>query len=377
MVQRGVLGNIEWNTDKHEWTTKVGADLAKLLILARTYKAPEKPSWFRKIYLALGIGTTISTSAVEWARVMRKLQHTLQHHEIGNSVTEMSGGLDYSQYLVVFRDIINELQVKKSETHKAIALISVAHTLLQFDSTGDYTELDLQEEARIFLQDINRSQGGLIVEVALLFEVLKNNENVWQYTSRLLTELSRPLTILLVLAAPVTEPSLRLGKEQRVLEDALRSTRYGNSFEVHTLNAVSLKDLQPALQMYKPRILHFSGHGDTEGLVFEDDAGASIIGDFKLLARILALARKDDWLEAVVLNACNSAAQAQLIADAVGRVIAMQGPVLDESAIAFTRSFYGALAEGKTLDFAFEWAKSGSDFTTSKGGAHPVLIKGH
>jgi hypothetical protein len=114
-----------------------------------------------------------------------------------------------------------------------------------------------------------------------------------------------------------------------------------------------------------------------EGLVFEDDAGASIIGDFEPLAGILALARKHDWLEAVVLNACNSAALAQLIADAVGRVMAMQGPVLDESAIAFTRSFYGALAEGQTLDFAFEWAKSGSDFTTSKDGVHPVLIKGY
>lgn len=377
MVQRGVLGNIEWDYDYHEWTTKVGAALGRLLILARTYKAQEKPSWFRKIVdWAMGISTPISTSAAEWARVMQKLQHILQYHEMGNTLIGMSGGLDYPQYLIVFRNILNELQTKKSETHKAIALISVAHTLLQFDSTGHYTELDLQEEARVFLQDINRSQGGLLVEVALLFEVLNNSENVWQDTSRLLTELSRPLTILLVLAAPITEAPLRLGKEQRVLEDALLSTRYGGSFEVKTLNAVGLKDLQPALQTYKPRILHFSGHGNMEGLVFEDDAGVSTPGDFEPLARILALARKHDWLEAVILNACNSAPQAQLIADAVGRVIAMQGTVIDESAIAFTRSFYGALAEGKTLDFAFEWAKSGSDFTTSTGGANPVLIKG-
>ncbi|OAL42787.1 hypothetical protein IQ07DRAFT_668727 [Pyrenochaeta sp. DS3sAY3a] len=376
MVQRGVLGNIEWNADKHEWTTKVGAALARLLILARTYEAPGKPSWFKKgVHWALGIRTPISASAAEWARVMQGLQRILQYHEIGNSVTNMSGGLDYSHYLIVARDTINELQNKKSETHKAIALISVAHTLLKFDSASNDTELGLQEDARVFLRDINRSHGGLIVEVELLFEVLQTN--VFQDTSRLLTELSKPLTILLVLAAPVTEGALRLGKEQRVLEDALQSTRYGDSCEVKPLNAVRLEDLQRALQKYKPRILHFSGHGDTEGLVFEDDAGVSTPGDFKPLAKILGLTRKYDGLEAVVLNACNSAAQAQPIADAVGRVVAMQGPVLDDSAIAFTRSFYGALAEGKTFDFAFEWAKSGSDFTTSTGGANPVLVKGY
>ena len=105
-------------------------------------------------------------------------------------------------------------------------------------------------------------------------------------------------------------------------------------------------------------------------------AGNARFADLRSLAATLALARQDG-LEAVILNACDSAIlrlKAQLIANAVGRAIAMRGPIQDKAAIEFTRSFYGALGEGRSFDLAFQWGVRQVALNVGRGTAEPVLF---
>lgn len=121
--------------------------------------------------------------------------------------------------------------------------------------------------------------------------------------------------------------------------------------------------------------MHFSGHGGNDGLVYEDALGNPYKVDATTLASLLSICSKRHGLEAVILNACYSDTQAQPIADAVERVIALNLEISDDAAIAFSTSFYNALGEGICFGEAFEWAKATTAFETSSTEARPVLIK--
>lgn len=114
-------------------------------------------------------------------------------------------------------------------------------------------------------------------------------------------------TIPLVLADPQPEQRLRLLEENRRLEESLQSTSFRDSLTIKDLSSCRLQDLGPGLLRHKPRIVHFSGHGSEHGLVLEGTTGNAQTGSLQPLANMLTLARQDG-LEAVMLNACDSVA---------------------------------------------------------------------
>ncbi|KAL9614904.1 MAG: hypothetical protein Q9167_000646 [Letrouitia subvulpina] len=123
-----------------------------------------------------------------------------------------------------------------------------------------------------------------------------------------------------------------------------------------------LSSARDALDTYNPNILHFSGHGTRSGLCFEKDQGEVTVVEKTALVRPLSMQRE---LKLVVLNACYSRDQAQAIADAVGCVIGMEGSILDQDSIAFSREFYRALAYGRTFEEAFNRARSALGLTST------------
>lgn len=246
-----------------------------------------------------------------------------------------------------FNKVIAEIYEKYDKTHGAVALISGAHTFLQY-YTPRINEA-LRENAENLLSRIN--WGSTILDVGILMDVLNRPENVTRSSQALLRDLFNDLTILLALADPWSQDRLRILNEQRVLGSALQRSPFRDSFQVKTLPSCHLSDLEESLHEYKPRIIHFSGHGSERGLVFENARRSDIAMPSKLVA-MLTEAREDN-LQAVILNACYSTTQAQSIANTVGRVIAMEGHIGDNNATRFTESFYRALGAGRSFDSAF------------------------
>jgi hypothetical protein len=81
------------------------------------------------------------------------------------------------------------------------------------------------------------------------------------------------IRILFLTAEPIDSARLRLGRE---LEDIKERLRLANLQQIFVLERRSARpqDISQAIQDFKPNIVHFSGHGRSNGeLRFEDELG--------------------------------------------------------------------------------------------------------
>lgn len=164
---------------------------------------------------------------------------------------------------------------------------------------------------------------------------------------------SEKLRILFFSANPITTGRLRLDEEIREIDNRLLLAKYRDRFDIKQAWAVRHRDLSQALQRYEPHIVHFSGHGTTDGaIVIEDDQGNAHPVPGTSLARLFRVFK--DHVRCVVLNACWSAEQANAIVSEIDVVIGMKKSIGDKAAINFASGFYQALGYGQNIKNAFE-----------------------
>lgn len=160
------------------------------------------------------------------------------------------------------------------------------------------------------------------------------------------------MKILFLAANPTDTTRLRLDKEIRAIDQALRQTEFRDKFELKQHWAVRVTDLQSHLLRHQPDIVHFSGHGSASSeLIIEDNAGNSHSVSVSALSRLFSVLNS---VRCVVLNACYSEMQARAIAQHIDCVIGMSKAIGDAAAIGFATAFYQALGYGKSVKTAFE-----------------------
>ncbi|MDJ0899245.1 MAG: CHAT domain-containing protein [Xenococcus sp. MO_188.B8] len=159
---------------------------------------------------------------------------------------------------------------------------------------------------------------------------------------------------ILFLAANSSDTTrLRLDKESRAIDRALRQSEFRDKFEIEQHWAVRVTDLQGLLLRYKPDIVHFSGHGSSASeIILEDDSGNSHPVSVRALSQLFSILK--DNIHCVVLNACYSEPQAQAIAQHIESVVGMSKAITDQAAISFATSFYQALGYGHDIKTAFD-----------------------
>ncbi len=182
----------------------------------------------------------------------------------------------------------------------------------------------------------------------------------------------KPIPILFLTANPTNTTRLRLDVEYREVDDALLKARYRERFTLELRPALRASDLQESMLRYQPGIVHFSGHGEHDGLIFEDDAGKMRLIDPAAVADLFRILNPK--VRIVLLNACWSEAQAEQIAPYVDCVIGMTKPVGDQAAIQFALAFYRALGYGATVQAAFDFGINQIGLMGLKGAEIPVLL---
>lgn len=156
-----------------------------------------------------------------------------------------------------------------------------------------------------------------------------------------------PSTVLLLAANPLQLPPLRLGEECRTIHEMIRKAKFRDQVQFVSEWAARRDDLLQVLNDHAPSVLHFSGHGSGgQGLCFQADDGTARSISTDDLARVICAAGQS--LMIVVLNACYTEGQARKLAKHVPCVVGMSGRIGDEAAIEYTRSFYRALASGRS-----------------------------
>lgn len=180
------------------------------------------------------------------------------------------------------------------------------------------------------------------------------------------------LRILFLGASPQGAPALRLDHEVREIDQALRQAEFRDRFDLKQQLAVRVADLQTALLRHRPQIVHFSGHGEVDGVFLEDEGGRLQRVPGTALARILAVFKKQ--IRCVVLNACFSQEQAEAIAKDIDCVVGMSTSIGDRAAIRFAPAFYQALAFGSSVRTAFDLGCAQIDLDGLGEGTTPQLV---
>jgi CHAT domain-containing protein len=192
-------------------------------------------------------------------------------------------------------------------------------------------------------------------EKAVTREIQQQNR---LYSERLTADqlrvLPEKIKVLVFAADPLEDDRLRLDREVRNIAERLRMAEYRDSVELESRWAVRPGDLLQALNEVKPRVVHFSGHGSEDELLFEDEAGNPKPISKEDMTRFIEVG--SGHVRVVVFNACYTRAQAEAAARHVDVAIGMNASIGDETAAKFAEQFYSAIGFGASVKRAFDQA---------------------
>ena len=166
------------------------------------------------------------------------------------------------------------------------------------------------------------------------------------------------LKIALLVTNPDSRASLQTGVEARYIDEGIRLASNADEVDLKVVLAPTLDTLLDTLNSYRPHIIHFSGHGGGQTLLFDnelagDDGG--MVLDFDMVARVLDATSAAPKL--LVLSACDTVDGANQFLDTVPMVIAMADTIDDDAACEFSGRFYRSLSGGATIANSLKQAK--------------------
>jgi len=164
-------------------------------------------------------------------------------------------------------------------------------------------------------------------------------------------------TILYIAASPKNIATLQVDYEFKKIKAALEAGTARDQFELLLpLLSVTLEDFLQAKHRFKPSVIHFSGHGLEEGLLFATSQNVFQVIPAEILEDVFK--GMEAYTKVVVLNACYASAQAKIISANGIYVMGMNAPVTDDAALYLSENFYRFLADGQEVYEAFHNIRS-------------------
>jgi hypothetical protein len=158
--------------------------------------------------------------------------------------------------------------------------------------------------------------------------------------------------ILFLAANPTDQARIQTDLEYRLIRERLRISEQRDIYELLMPEfALTIENLITAMNQ-RPAIVHFSGHGETDGIVIISQANKTAIMPEKALQRLFR--QHIDSTRLVVLNSCYSVAQAKTISALGFYVIGMNTAVEDGAAISFATGLYIGLGADKSVELAYD-----------------------
>ena len=178
---------------------------------------------------------------------------------------------------------------------------------------------------------------------------------------------------LFLAANPSGTQRLSLDREIREITAKIRASEYRDALQLVSEWAVRPDDLLQALNVHKPQIVHFSGHGTTAGeIVLVDDSGAPKPVSAAALKALFTTLK--DNVRLVILNACYAEIQARAITEVIDCAIGMGTAISDDAAITFIASFYRALGFGSLHPASLRPGSDCADAGWHAGRKHPAPV---
>jgi len=126
-----------------------------------------------------------------------------------------------------------------------------------------------------------------------------------------------------------------------------------NRLEFVSQRPARFEDLSGILRRERPQILHFRGHGDPAGQILSiANNGKPEPVSAEMLAQLLAELK--DTVRVVVLDACYSESRATEMVKEVRWAVGMSPGIGEEAAVTFASEFYRGVAQGRSVQDAFD-----------------------
>jgi hypothetical protein len=184
------------------------------------------------------------------------------------------------------------------------------------------------------------------------------------------TTVSPPLRVLVVISNPSDVAPLEVEQEKEIIEAALAEWVDQGLVQLQLVERATVSEISKAMRRFRPHVFHFIGHGqyrnDRAHVMLENDDGhARPVGERDFREFFLGISEA----RLVVLNACQTATTSsarplagvspRILQRNLSAVVAMQYPILDSSAIDFSREFYHCLASSYPVDAAIAETRKG------------------
>ena len=168
---------------------------------------------------------------------------------------------------------------------------------------------------------------------------------------------------------------IRVAREQTRIRRAVQAALLRDSLEIDAHPAATIDELLEGISRFRPHVIHFSGHAADDELVFERDEDGHHEGHtVSASAFAKAVMSTDDPPLLIVLNGCSTAGQlAGLIAGGVPFAIGMTDEIDDSDAIVYAARFYGAIANGQSVQSAHELGRVNLELNGLAGADLPEL----
>lgn len=163
--------------------------------------------------------------------------------------------------------------------------------------------------------------------------------------------------VLFLASNPVAEAKLKLDEEARAIQERIRMAEFRDAIRFESRWAIRPLDILQSINETKPVAIHFSGHGFRTGeLVFTDWNGAPKSVTAEAVSSVVAAS--SERIRLLFFNACFSEEQAKAVTKHVDAAIGMTDSIGDEAARVFASAFYSAVGFGKSVQEAFDQARS-------------------
>ena len=268
------------------------------------------------------------------------------------------------------KQIVEEANLAEIEIWKDLK--SKLHIVIQelegFDSIDDKELLYHYTSNRDWIFDFKQAQNAInkfvvVVKSWEIFEVPeKQAQNIVENNVRLQKNnvddkkensiMSISKTKILFLGAnPSKSSRLKLDEEMKKIQTNLKLAKERDQLILKQEWAVTIDTLMQAILDESPNIVHFSGHGQQEGIILQNEIGEPKIVSTEALASLFKLFK--DTISCVILNSCYSESQAKAIKEHIAHVIGMKSGIPDRAAIVFSTGFYKAIGAGERCFICF------------------------
>jgi hypothetical protein len=165
------------------------------------------------------------------------------------------------------------------------------------------------------------------------------------------SEIKEKIKILFIASNPSDASRLKTDVEYRKIKAEMYRGRHRDKFDfLQPQLAVTIHELVRAMND-RPHIVHFSGHGEEEGILITTGDNVSQLLPTPAIKRLFKPLQNS--AQVVLLNACYSAIQAEEISKFGFYVVGYQEPIGDDAAIGFAQGLYNGFGEGKSFEDAY------------------------